>query len=816
MLKGDTNMRTKLVRPIAVVGVFIAFMVAGEARAASITIALVPTVAPSPKPAREAKTFTIAYRSDSGKTSTAKLTFDLQAIPVGATIECAKLRLFPDAEGTSQQVFILSDIKDTDNRIGQLYTKKPKQAVESLGDGLVRTLENLAGKTLDLYLWTNTPRSIRSYYSHTADTSANRPRLIVSWADTAPPITRAGAQLRYRGNPDDMTPWKNDMPKGAVLSQLGFDQILAGPVFRRDEILLIAKPMRDAKPMLYGMGWNGSKRWASELPALGKPTASWKYLHVDAQDRLLAFANDGTIRLFDFGDDGRPTDPVVMRVDGMLLSNRPVVSAGGMVTFRNDAGYVYTLSPSPGLRDLWRSPINVGLSPPPVLSPRHGDGLVYVIAVPDAGNPGLLVVDAVRGEVRFPPAQPKGTTEAFPTDSRLSNYKDFHPPFVVEGSEHDWVFLSGFGESKGVLEGYTDFTNGDPAGRWKEPKEKESKDNRISRCVAPLRTSNAEPVIYCVQGGQLRGFKLDGSQSCPSTIGDEGLNATSNLVADGAGNIYFWDETAGDSGVFYGFDSQCVRLFSQPLKGLPKKPDGSDVLELRVGPHGVIYATGDKVLFAIQPTRAGPVSVLVANTRYATLGPMEFTASLVPPTDGPVILAAIGGKVSFGDFQVPAGADVTCSAGNGVSFGPGFTVKKGGVLRCGIDVTTVLTAPGCREVSRACLPSRTNCIRESPARLFEEKLRGIQSRSNLWFGTDGTLCAGAIGAKADLRAVLPQYALGEETKDTNIYSPTHLWIDGTAGQGKEWVLKAGGSVLLGKGFAVQKGTTLNVQVGVPQ
>jgi hypothetical protein len=681
-------MRAKFVRTIAVVGVLIAFRVAGAARAASITIALVPIVAPGPKPAREAKTFTIAYRSDSGKTSTAKLTFDLQAIPAGATIESAKLRLFPDAEGTSQQVFILRDVKDTDNRIGQLYIRKPKKAVESQGDGLVRTLENLAGKTLDLYLWTNSPRSIRSYYSHTADTSANRPRLIVSWADTAPPITRAGAQLRYRGNPDDMTPWKNDMPKGAVLSQLGFDQILAGPVFRRDEILLVAKPMPDAKPMLYGIDWHGSKRWASELPALGKPTASWKYLHVDAQDRLLAFANDEKIRLFDFGDDGRPTDPVVKRIEGMLLSKRPVVSAGGMVTFRNDAGYVYTLSPSPGLRELWHSPINVGLSPPPVLSPRHGDGLVYVIAVPDAGNPGLLVVDAVRGEVRFPPAQPKGTPEPFPTSSRLSNYKDFHPPFVVEGSEHDWVFLSGFGESTGVLEGYTDFTNGDPAGGWKEPK-----DGPISRCLAPPQTSNAEPVIYCVQGGQLRGFKLDGSQSCASTIGGEGLSATSNLVADGAGNIYFWDETAGDSGVFYGFDSQCVRLFSQPLKGLPKKPDGSDVLELRVGPHGVIYATGDKVLFAIQPTRAGPVSALVANTRYANLGSMELTASHAPPTDGPVILAAIGDKLSFGDFQVPAGADVTCSAGSGVSFGPGFTVKKGGVLRCGIDVAKVLPAP---------------------------------------------------------------------------------------------------------------------------
>jgi len=665
-------MKTRFLRSIAVVGLFSACMMAGNVQAASIAIALVPTVIPVP--AEDPKTFVLEYDANKpDETPTAKLTFDLQAIPSGVTIESAILRLVPSGTvATSQQVRIFGDDKYT-NAIGQLITSPTKQAVESTGAGLVTALKD-AKQTLDLYLRTSSIRTSQRYHSDTALTSANRPRLIISWTDTAPPIIRAGAQLRYRGNPDDVTPWRYGSANGAMLStplnKLQFNQILAGPVFRGDEIIVIATPRPSAKPVLYGVNWNGNKRWEHQIPQLDDSTAGWKYLHVDTQDRLLAFRNDGKISIFDdFGDSG-PTNRTDKPIYEMKLSKRPVVSAGGTVTFRNDNGYVYSLSPSPGLRELWRSDTNVGLSPPPVLSPRHGNGLVYVIAVPDEGSPGLLVFDAARGDVLFPMAFPKG--------SKLSGYSNFHPPFVVAGTDHDWVFLSGFGESTGVLEGYTDFTKGDPGG-WKE-----AKNGPISRCVAPPPTGNAEPVIYCVQGGKFRGFRLNGSDHCVAATKAVDLSATSNLVADGAGNIYFWNEIAEKSGVFYGFSSHCVQLFSEELHGLPKKPDGSDVLELRVGPNGVLYAMSNTELFAIQPTQSGPaVAALAASTRYATQGPMQVTAPTAP-TEGPVALAA-SGTLSFGKFQVPAGADVTCSAGKGISFGAGFAVKSGGVLRCGIE-----------------------------------------------------------------------------------------------------------------------------------
>jgi hypothetical protein len=75
--------------------------------------------------------------------------------------------------------------------------------------------------------------------------------------------------------------------------------------------------------------------------------------------------------------------------------------------------------------------------------------------------------------------------------------------------------------------------------------------------------------------------------------------------------------------------------------------------------------------------------------------------------------------------------------------------------------------------------------------LKENRDKNLQPKSNLFFGTNGTLCAGAIGAKLDLRAILPQYTLGANSS-ADISSPTHLQVDGTATNDKSWTLSARG------------------------
>jgi hypothetical protein len=72
---------------------------------------------------------------------------------------------------------------------------------------------------------------------------------------------------------------------------------------------------------------------------------------------------------------------------------------------------------------------------------------------------------------------------------------------------------------------------------------------------------------------------------------------------------------------------------------------------------------------------------------------MTLPAGLAAPKDGPIMLEALGENLAVDNLQVPASADVTCSATKSISFGRGFAVEKGAVLRCGIDIADARPAP---------------------------------------------------------------------------------------------------------------------------
>jgi hypothetical protein len=101
--------------------------------------------------------------------------------------------------------------------------------------------------------------------------------------------------------------------------------------------------------------------------------------------------------------------------------------------------------------------------------------------------------------------------------------------------------------------------------------------------------------------------------------------------------------------------------------------------------------------------------------------------------------------------------------------------------------------------------------------LFTENLTGqLEPDSNLFFGTDGTLYAGA--QKSTLRAIVPYYSLAGVTSPVTVTSPTHLWVAG-AGESTPAILKgtgntltAAGSVMLGPNFGVEKNATLTVTI----
>lgn len=646
------------------------------ADAGTVAIAVIPEVTEG-----DGGTFVIP---EGGTDQMVELTFDVSAVPANASIESVILRLTPvGTSGGSQVVRIFQD-SDRNTSVGAINVSQSDAPVESTGDGLIALVSGDPA-ALKLALGTSAARVSRTYYSAASASAITRPRLIVNWTDESPAVIANGNQLRYRGRIENATPWRVNAPTGALLSNLfAPDQILTGAAFVGEAIVVVAKKASVTK--LYGISPSGQMLWSYPAGDATLDDKPWKYLRVDDRGRLLAFRNDGFIYVFEnFGAAG-PAEMSSQKVPQLRLSKRPVMNTGGLISFRHDGttdnpgSYIYALSPWPGLTPLWRSPGTVGKSTAPVLSPALGNHLVYVIG--QEASAGLNVLDSTRGDLTF--------GQGFPTGSGLGDFDGFLPPLVVNAdpsnaNQSDWVYLAGRGVGSGRLEGYTDITDqsGNPGG-WKLPQE-----GALSQCMSPPVEPGVSPIVYCVQSDRFRAYAFnDGSLLCESE--QAALQATSNLLADGNGNIYFWQENASESGVLHGFSPECTPAFSQPLTGVPAKTDGSDLVDLRIGPNGVFYLTSDAALLAIRLTglNAAPTQ-LNENTQYSSNGAMKIANTNAPST-GPVELYA-GGALSLGNMALPVGGDVTCAARESVSFGPGFSVEKGGVLRCRIDTTTPLT-----------------------------------------------------------------------------------------------------------------------------
>jgi hypothetical protein len=681
------------------------------------TIAILPSVAVEPTKA----TFTLS----SDPISEFSLSFDVRAIPVSATVLSAKLRIVPcrpgQAPDSPQDIRIFGE--DPQSSMGQLVKSRDVSPIESVGDGLKTAVERAvwARTTLKLNLRTTSRTPKQTYYLNSASTSDdpacsdsvgttdmprvfnNRsPRLLVEFSD-GDFVARQGASLRYRDGNSNATPWKHALgpspdQNAVVVSELsgglGLDTLFAGPAFIGDEILLIAKKPPPGSPALYAVGWNGTEIWEAPLPQLTDSVKQWKYIFADNQDRLLAFASDSKIRVYaGLGSQAPANPPLEKTINDMNLAEPPLLTMGGMIAYRTSS-FIYVLSPlggenKPAPQNGWEPLMQFGPAgqAQTAISPWNGENLLYVTPVDDNKHRfGIVVFDPARGLRKFPPDK---DTPRFPDLNKggeLASFASYNPLQVLARDPgKDLALLSGSGDSS-TLWAYWGLTS-EPPGGWSRSAQS------ISSCIASQPGGDWHTVLYCIDGSaaEQKFRKLDvsnGAEICSST-GEGLLQPSSNLVADGAGNVFFWVGAGKDAG-FYGFDSRCQNIVFSQLKSSDKFVLPNGALDLHAGPNGVFYLTDSTRLIAIDLVRkTTSVAELSKDTRYAAAGDLTIRAKKAP-ADGPVIVAT-GGKLALGDLQVPKGGDVTCTARAAVTFGNGFRVEQGGVLRCGIDSAKMIS-----------------------------------------------------------------------------------------------------------------------------
>jgi hypothetical protein len=224
-----------------------------------------------------------------------------------------------------------------------------------------------------------------------------------------------------------------------------------------------------------------------------------------------------------------------------------------------------------------------------------------------------------------------------------NRYTDFHHPLVVKGPERDYVFLSAYSNSDGILAAYSV-----KQAIWSKP-------GPVSRAIADRK----EKHVFVVQNSRLQSYdKFNGEQLCSSS---EELAATSNLVMDGDDNVYFWN-----NGTFYGYTKDCKRFLMQKLEKLPKE------LELLFAPDGTLYAFA-----AMTPTQSGKQSLY-------SITPSQSTFTLDSDNvQTNTIYSADTIRVA-NKLQLDATTNIILKAKDSISFGKPFTVKKGARLSCKI------------------------------------------------------------------------------------------------------------------------------------
>jgi outer membrane protein assembly factor BamB len=178
-----------------------------------------------------------------------------------------------------------------------------------------------------------------------------------------------------------------------------------------------------------------------------------------------------------------------------------------------------------------------------------------------------------------------------------------------------------------------------------------------SATLAPQPVLGSNGTVYFLQGSALQRHAYD--QPGQTVATGSGFNATSNLVLDGANNIYFWD-----NGYLIGLNANGDALFERQNMTVLQKRDGDlpqQFIRLMVSPDGSLWSNNKNgnSLYVFKPRfKAAVVSLTQQDIRTETV----YRAN---------------DRLLVGGVAVRDNASVVFQAQNGISFARGFSVQRG-------------------------------------------------------------------------------------------------------------------------------------------
>jgi hypothetical protein len=523
---------------------------------------------------------------------------------------------------------------------------KKNNVALNAGDVLTKAVygEYAGDKIISLRLHTDSHKASSLIYSSAhfgaPANPSNIPRLVIEYKLPPPGLLESAGWSQQQQNPEHTgrnawTPFR--APTGFNLAKISLPRINQNvgsvadyPLIHQGNIYLIGKALD--QNYLFSFDFKGTERWRR---AIGKGTVQRS--PVISRNGVIYVVTENQIAAYDLNQEGK--DVVAYALSGKLSAYTDVTQGNDGSLFlalaENDLNYIYGFTSA--LKPFLKSgPLGKGQEKISTITVSPDGRKIF------AQSPaGAVVIDVAN------PSEQRTIPLGNNQDKPLEYY---HVP--IAGPAGDVTVFSDFTSkaNKGNIWGNTPAKNVWSAAGTLLPQ--------------PVIGSNGR--VYFLQDGQLKAHKYDEVGAAEVVNSGANLNATSNLVMDGADNIYFWD-----NGYLHGYGADGKPLFAKlPLTAGIQERSGQTVegpeqfIRLMLGPDGTLWANnknGDG-LFAFKPAYASP---------DLTLQQKDIKSQTAYRTEG---------KLTVGGLSIEANTQLLFQAQNGIGFASGFRVQQGATI----------------------------------------------------------------------------------------------------------------------------------------
>jgi len=553
----------------------------------------------------------------------------------------------------ADSIISLSQIYDHDsgyNKIARKATKELRQAViqEYSGD-----------KKISLRLFSENYKASSLFYpgpnSDLPVNPSNFPRLVIEYTQGPPSLLETLSWSQYQHDPEhtgrsSWIPFRN--PSGFVADRIDLTPILGPsgtvadyPLIYQGNIYLVA--MVDARNILTALGFAGQTLWQQDLG-----TGTIQRAPVISRQGIIYIATENQIRAYDLNQRGKAVASGSLAGKPGAYTDLTVGNDGSLFVAvkENDLNYIYGFTPdlTPFIKS---DPLGSGAQNISTVSVSPDGQKIFAQA--PAGAAVIDITDPVISGLTKP--APQQTIEL--ENGRAHAWQYYHTP--VAGPAGEVMMFADFTDTAnaGNVWAYT------PAERvW-----------NAAGTLIPQPVIGANGLVYFIQGGALIGH-LYSNREDPEIKAGTDLKTTSNLVVDGADNIYYWD-----NGYLHGYTAEGTALFDRipmtsQLNERSLDQNGKPVqgpekfLRLMLGPDGTLWSNNKhgNALFAFKPRYTEP---------DLTLKQADLKTATVYRASGRLTVAA-------GGVTLAKGTDIVLQAQKGIAFSTGFRVEKGADLLC--------------------------------------------------------------------------------------------------------------------------------------